>query len=261
MNMFALHARKKLALYWALVTMCLVGLTSISADTTASATAVPINIDARDLTYRRMVSLETLTYSPYWLSANEGADRAVRIDVVTDPDTENAVTNTLVTTENGAESVYDWTPVSEAQPFCRLLHWTLDGGAPTGTPLLCDAVIGVQSSLAATLSVDTRTNSLQEVANADATADLTYSPLWQNGVSVRLERICQRTDPVSETTNSLLQSEADIESAYSLATATLSSGHYILRHITLDSTSHPFGDILTAEFDIQRPLGTWIRLF
>lgn len=228
---------------------------------TVSATAAPINVDVRDLTHRRMISPESLTYSPYWLAVADGASRAVRIDVVTDPDTANAVTNTLVTTENGIESVYDWTPEPAVQPFCRLLHWTLDGGAPTGTPLVCDAVIGIRSVAAATLSADTRTNSLQEVADANGTASLTYSPLWQNGDSVRLERVHRRTDPVSETTNSLFQGEANVESVYSLSMGSLPSGHYILRHITLDTSDQPLGDVLTAEFDIWRPHGTIIRLF
>jgi len=234
---------------------------SASSGATASATAAPINIDARDLSYRRMVSPEALTYSPFWMEATNGATRSVRIDVVTDPDTADAATNTLVTTENGTESSYDWTPTSEAQPFCRLLHWTLDGGAPTGTPLVCDAVIGVRSVVAATLSADTRTNSLQEVADAGGTANLTYSPLWQNGASTQLECVRQRADPVAETTNSLLQSEADIESVYAFSTGTLPSGHYILRHITLDTSDQPLGDVLTAVFDIRRPHGTIIRLF
>lgn len=237
------------------------GLPSASFGATVSATAAPIDVDVRDLTHRRMISPESLTYSPYWLAVADGAGRAVRIDVVTDPDTASAATNTLVTTENGAESAYDWTPSAEAQPFCRLLHWTLDGGAPTGTPLVCDAVIGIRSIVAATLSADTRTNSLQEVADADATAGLTYSPLWEDGVSVRLERIRQRTEPASTTTNILLQSATGVEAAYSLATGSLPSGHYILRHITLDASTQQVGNILIAEFDVQRPAGTLFRIF
>jgi hypothetical protein len=208
-----------------------------------------------------MFNPEALTYSPYWFSDSEGAIRAVRIEVVTDPDTDNAATNTLVTTENGLESVYDWTPEPAVQPFCRLLHWTLDGGAPTGTPLVCDAVIGIRSIVAAALSADTRTNSLQEVVDANGTAELTYSPLWGSGSSIRIERVRQRTDPPLVATNSLIQSVAGVESVHPLATGSLPSGHYILRHITLDASTQPVGDVLTAEFDIQRPAGTLLRIF
>ena len=228
---------------------------------TASATAAPITVDARDLSQRRIVSPEALTYSPCWLEAANGVNRSVRIDVVTNPDTQNAATNTLITTVNGTESAYDWTPSTEAQPFCRLLHWTLDGGAPTGAPLVCDAVIGIPSAVATTLSADTRTNSLQEVANANGMAGLTYSPLWQNGSSARIERVRQRTDTLSVTTNNLFQSAAGIESVYALSMGGLASGHYILRHITLNASSQPVGDALTAEFDLQRPRGTLIRVF
>lgn len=245
----------------ALAIVLTVGPSPVSFGASASATAAPVNIDARSLTHRRMVSPESLTYSPYWLAADDGASRAVRIDVVTDPDTESAATNTLITTGGGTESVYNWTPSSGAQPFCRLLHWTLDGGAPTGAPLVCDAVIGIRSAVAATLSADTRTNSLQAAADANATAGLAYSPLWENGVSVRLERIRQRSEPASITTNILLQSEAGIEDIHPLAISSLPSGHYILRHITLDASAQEADEILTAEFDIQRPAGTLFRIF
>lgn len=240
--------------------MTLIGTpASASSGAAAFATAAPIGVDARDLAYRRLVSPETLTYSPYWMEATHGANRAVRIDVVTDPDTADAATNTLVTTESGTESAYDWTPASEAQPFCRLLHWTLDGGTPTGAPLVCDVVIGGRSVVAAALAADTRTNSLQEVADANGVTGLTYSPLWQNGTSVKLEHIRQRN--ANATTNNLLQSEADIESSYALSTGSLPSGHYILRHITSDSSAQPVGDALTAEFDIRRPQGLLLRVF
>ena len=252
------NRRREVSVVWGLVAMLIVAYVSASSGATASATATPINIDARDMSHRRMVSPEALTYSPYWMEAASGVNRSVRIDVVTNPDTENAATNTLITTESGTESTYAWTPASEAQPFCRLLHWTLDSGSPIGPPLVCNAVINIQSGVAAILSADTRTNSLQEVADANGTAGLAYSPLWQNGTSVRLERIRQCVDPISVTTNSLLQSEAGVESAYSLATGSLPSGHYILRHITLDASSQPVGDALIAEFDILRPAGTLI---
>lgn len=234
---------------------------SASSGASAFATAAPIRVDARDLAHRRMTSPEALTYSPSWLDAVNGANRAVRIDVVTDPDTADAATNTLVTTESGTESVYEWTPASEAQPFCRLLHWTLDGGAPTGTPLVCDVAIGVRAAVAATLSADTRTNSLQEVADANRTACLTYSPLWGSGASVKIERVRQRAEAASETTNDLFQSEAGIESAFSFSTVNLPSGHYTLRHIALNASAQPVGDTLTAEFDIRRPQGLLLRVY
>lgn len=238
-----------------------VGRPGLSFGASASATAAPVSVDVRDLTNRRMISPEMLTYSPYWQDAANGSTRAVRIDVVTDPDTGSATTNTLTTTANGAESAYDWTAEPEPQPFCRLLHWTLDGGSPTGTPLVCDVLLGNSSAVAASLSADTRTNSLQEAATANATVGLTYSPLWQNSVSVKLEQIRQRTDPVSATTNDLLESEAAVESDYPYALGSLPSGHYILRHITLNASAQPVGEVLTAELDIQRPTGTLIRIF
>jgi hypothetical protein len=260
-NTRIINRRRKVPAVWVLVAALIAACASASSGATASATAVSISVDARELSHRRMVSPEALTYSPYWMETTNGATRSVRIDVVTDPDTQNAATNTLITTENGTESAYEWTPASEAQPFCRLLLWTLDGGAPTGTPLVCDAVIGIRSVVAAPLSADTRTNSLQEVADANGMAGLTYSPLWANGTSVRLDRIRQRTDAVSVTTNSLFQSEANAEAVYSLSTGSLPSGHYILRHITLNASGQPTGDTLAAEFDIQRPRGTLISVF
>ena len=236
------------------------GLAEAALGAPVSATSSPISVDARGLFHRRMVSPEALTYSPYWLDAANGGSRSVRIDVVTGPNAENAATTTLFTAGNGVESAYAWAPASEAQPFCRLLHWTLDGGAPTGTPLVCDVVFGVRSASSAALSADTRTNSLQEVADANGMAGLTYSPLWASGASVRIERIRQRTDVAWTATNTLLQSEAGVESAHPLPMQSLASGHYILRHVTLNASSQPAGEVLTAEFDIRRPRGTLIQI-
>lgn len=237
------------------------GLAGASLGAAVSATSSPISVDARGLSHRRMVSPETLAYSPYWLDAVNGSSRAVRIDVVADPDTASATTSTLFTAGNGVESAYGWTPDYEAQPFCRLLHWTLDGGAPTGTPLVCDVVFGVRSAASAALSADTRTNSLQEVADANGTAGLTYSPLWGGGASVKIERIRQRTDVAWTTTNTLFESEAGLEAAYAFDTRALASGHYVLRHIALNASAQPVGDILTAEFDIRRPKGSLLCVF
>ena len=237
------------------------GFPNASPGATVSASSAPIRVDARDLTHRRMVTPEALAYSPYWQNAADGANRAVRIEVVTDPDTANAATATLFTADTGVESTYAWTPSAAAQPFCRLLHWTLDGGTPTGAPLACDAAIGACSTVAAALWADTRTNSLQEVADANGTADLTYSPRWGSGTSAKVERVLRRTEAAPETTNDLFQSAAGVESAFPLSIGSLPSGHYLLRHIALDASAQPVGDALTAEFDIRRPPGLLLRVF
>ena len=232
------------------------------AAATASKTSAPLSVDARDLGCRRTVSPASLTYSPYWLSATDGSTRSTRIEVVTDPDTAKAATNALVTGGAGLAAAYAWTPPAAAKPFCRLLHWTLDGGAPTGAPIICDVVIGTPSAAGTAFAGDTRTNSLQEIANANGLALLTYSPLWfADGTSVRIERIRRRGISDAGTTNSLTQTSAGAEGAYPLGTGALPSGIYTLRHLTLNASGTQTGDVLTtAEFFIRRPEGTLIRV-
>lgn len=236
---------------------------ALTAALTASAgTAAPICVDARDLTIcRRAVSPADLTYSPFWLSGKNGSARASRIDLVTDPDTPNATTNTLVTGDTGTEGAYTWMPSSAAQPFCRLLHWTLDGGAPTGTPLVCDIVIGKPSPAGVAFTVDTRSNSLQEVVDRDGIASLSYSPLWAfSGTSVRIERVRRLESAGPQTTNEVAQTDANVEGSCPLATALLPSGFFTLRHVTLNASAQQVGEALTAEFVVQRPTGTLIRV-
>lgn len=236
---------------------------ALTAGRTVSAgTAEPISVDVRDLACRRVSSPADLTYSPYWLSSADGGARAVRIDVVTNPDTPNAATNTLTTGSAGAEALYAWTPAASAQPYSRLLHWTLDGGSPTGLPLVCDVVIGKPSQPGTVFAADSRTNSLQEVADANGIAALAYSPIWTfGGNSVRIERVRHIETPSSTTTNTLFQSGASVESAYTMAASTCPSGIFTLRHITLDAANQLVGDVLTAAFVINRPSGTLIRIF
>ena len=232
-----------------------------TASARASATADPISVDVRVIPFPRVVSPADLRYSPYWQSTVEGSGRSVRIDVVTDPDTASAVTNTLTTSGVGLESNYAWTPASAAQPYRRLLHWTLDGGAPTGMPLVCDVVISKVSLAGTACDVDARTNSLQEVADVDGIADLAYSPIWTfGGNTVQIKRIVEREDPASTTTNLLFQSGSLFESEYALAIVTVPSSYCVLQHITLDADNQPIGDVLTAEFVIDRPDGSIIIL-
>ena len=236
------------------------GPTSVSA-ATSSKTSAPISVDVRDLGCRRTACLAPLTYSPYWLSVTEGSVRSTRIEVVTDPDTVNAATNTLVTGDAGLASAYAWTPPAAAKPFCRLLHWTLDGGAPTGTPIICDVVIGNPSPAGTAFTGDTRTNSLQEVANVGGLASLTYSPRWvAGGSSVRLERIRRSELSGVVTTNTLTQTATGVESTCPLGTGALFGGIYTLRHITLNADGTQVGEALTAEFVVRHPLGTMINV-
>ena len=249
-----------------ILTACAAGtafVLALTAALTASAgTAAPISVDARDVTIRRRaVSPAALTYSPFWLSGKNGSAWASRIDLVTDPDTPNATTNTLVTGGAGTEAAYNWTASPAAQPFCRLLHWTLDGGAPTGAPLVCDIVIGKPSPSGMAFAGDTRNNSLQEVVDRDGVVALSYSPLWTfSGASVRIERVRRLESGGPGTTNEVAQTAANVEGAYPLATDHLPSGFFTLRHITLDASAQQVGETLTAEFVVQRPTGTLIRV-
>ena len=249
-----------------MLTTCIAGaafVMALTAARTASAgTAAPICVDARDVTIRRRaVSPADLTYSPYWLSVTNGSAWASRIDLVTDPDTPNAMTNTLVTGDAGTESAYNWTPSPAAQPFCRLLHWTLEGGAPTGLPIVCDIVIGKTSPAGVAFAVDTRANSLQEVVDRDGLVSLSYSPLWTfSGTSVWIERVRRLESAGPGTTNEVAQTDVNVEGTYPLATDHLPSGYFTLRHVTLDASAQQVGETLTADFVIQRPKGTRIRV-
>ena len=259
-----MNFRRKLttsAVALALTAALVGGPTPVSAATTSSKTSAPISVDARDLSCRRTARLAPLTYSPYWLSVAEGSVRSTRIEVVTDPDTVNAATNTLVIGDAGLASAYAWTPPAAAKPFCRLLHWTLDGGAPTGTPIICDVVIGTPSPAGTAFTGDTRTNSLQEVANVSGLASLTYSPRWlASGSTVRLEQVRRSEITGITTTNTLTQTATGVESTCPLGTGALFGGIYTLRHITLNADGTQVGEALTAEFVVRHPLGTMINV-
>ncbi len=231
-------------------------IASAKASAKASATADPISVDARIALFSRVVSSADLSYSPDWQSEAAGSGRSTRIDVVTDPDTASATTNTLVTGIAGVESEYAWAPNAASAPYCRLLHWTLDGGVPTGAPLACDVVIAKVSLPGTAFDVDTRTNSLQKVVDANGIAALTCSPIWTfDGNSVLLQQLVKREGSDSIATNLLFQSGSPAELEYALQICSVPTGHCILQHLTLNASSQVIGDILMAEFIIDRPTG------
>jgi hypothetical protein len=135
-------------------------------------------------------------------------------------------------------------------------------GEPIGNPLVSDISFGSVSPLSALMAFDGRTNSLQEVMDARATALLRYDLLWGNVASnaeISLVRVRRRRNVVLETvTNSLYDVDAFHAGDRKFSTSSLQWGDHrlLLREYAADGSL--LLEMLSPEFSIPHVFGTYL---
>jgi len=117
--------------------------------------------------------------------------------------------------------------------FQRWVHTAYDANDEVvGEPLTADFVFPLTSATSAGVTVDSRVNSLQQIATSGAVAPLIYSTTWAtSGVPVRIEITCSD----GTATNSLFASAAPADGVHAFIPAKLCrSGDYTLTYAIYD---------------------------
>ena len=194
---------------------------------------------------RKSADSFAVNYAPEWSLGHTNAVARVVISKVEHPDTFMAVTNVVATGEPGAGGTVNILPESSGLASYRLIHRVEIGGEPVGETLVSDVAIGVESSLSATTFADSRTNSLQCVADAGKVAPLTYSTEWvTNGTpaQVVLTKVCDRYRRgalQSSVTTELFRASAPADGVFSFLPNPEMGGTFSLHCAFLDFSGNP----------------------
>jgi hypothetical protein len=233
---------------------------SVSADDVATCWAEDtIAVDAEP-SFRVSAGEITLGYSTDWCTGTNVAGAAVVLKAVSDPESANAVTTTLSLAEGAdlSHGALDY----EGSGYTRFILSAELDGQPVGNLLVSDVSFGAASSFTAAMPFDGRTNSLQEVMDARATASLRYDLLWGNVASnaeISLVRVRRRRNVVLETvTNSLYDVDAFHAGDRKFSTSSLQWGDHrlLLREYAADGSL--LLEMLSPEFSIPHVFGTYL---
>ena len=208
----------------------------------------------------RVVSGEALIgYNTDWCTGTNVVGATVVLKAVSDPESENAATTTVSFAE-GAD------PASgsvgyEGSGYTRFIMTAELDGEAIGEPLVSDISFGVVSASSAAMAFDGRTNSLQKVIDAKATASLRYDLLWGNVASnAAISLVCVRRkkngDILDVTTNELYDVDAFYADSLDFSTARLKWGDYRLLLQEYAGDGSLLLEMLSPEFSIQHIYGT-----
>ena len=134
-------------------------------------------------------------------------------------------------------------------------------GEPVGETLVSDVAIGAESPLSAAVFADSRTNSLQCVAEAGEVAPLAYSTEWvTNGTpaQVVLTKVCDRyrRDVLqSSVTTELFRASAPADGVFNFVPNPEMGGTFSLRCAFLDSSDNPI-DVGEAAYRFKERWGS-----
>ena len=208
----------------------------------------------------RIVSGETsLRYNTDWCTGTNVAGATAVLKCVADPESANAVTATVSLTEGGdlAKGVVEYAGAG----YKRFILSAELEGEPIGNPLVSDISFGSVSPLSASMAFDGRTNSLQCVIDAKATASLRYDLLWGNVASnAEISLVCVRRkkngDILDVKTNGLYDVDTFHADNVDFSTARLQWGDYrlLLQEYAADGTL--LLEMFSPEFSIPHIYGT-----
>lgn len=208
----------------------------------------------------RVISGETsLRYNTDWCTGTNVAGATAVLKWVADPESANAVTETvsLAECDDLAEGVVEYAGAG----YTRFILGAELEGEPIGNPLVSDISFGSVSPFTAAMPFDGRTNSLQEVMDARATASLRYDLLWGNVASnAEISLVCVRRkkngDILDVTTNGLYDIDAFHADNVDFSTARLQWGDYrlLLQEYAADGTL--LLEMFSPEFSIPHIYGT-----
>ncbi len=201
---------------------------------------------------RKSAAAIDVNYEPSWSIEDGGAAARVVIRKVMHPDTCFATTNVVRQCEQGQGGSFQLEPTS---PECfRLLHSVEVNGTPTGQTLACDVAFGGLSPDSGAWVADSRTNSLQCVAEAGERSPLVYSTGWvTNGTpaTVVLTKTCDRycQDVLQKSvTSELYRASAPADGVFDFLPEKKQGGTFTLRCSFLDAGGNLLSDELAATY-------------
>lgn len=215
---------------------------------------------------RRSADSFAVNYAPEWSLGYTNAEAQVVISKVEHVGTANAVTNVVATCEPGVGGTVNVLPGSGGLALYRLIHRVEVGGEPVGETLVCDVAIGAESPLSAAAFADSRTNSLQCVAEAGGVAPLAYSTEWvTNGTpaQVVLTKVCDRYRRgvlQSSDTTELFRASAPADGVVSFFPGPEMGGTFSLRCTFLDSSGNPL-DVGEADYRFKERWGSLLIVY
>ena len=189
---------------------------SIGAEPTVSEWSSPTMIDTRVGTTRTAKPSAMVQYAVRYVDENAADTAYVVVSKVVDADTAFAVTSVVSRCEAGTEDGIAFNLQAADSRRFRLIHAAYDaGGGELGEALVADVAVAYpDASSAVDALIDTRTNSLQLVAEARDPVALQYSTAWATGgvpVQVKITSVLDRYRKgtlVTSATNTLMTANA-----------------------------------------------------
>lgn len=217
-----------------------------------------IAVDAT-ATFRISAGESTLKYNTDWCTVTNVPDATVELMAVANPDSANAVTTTVTFAEDADPAV--GSVEYEGEGFMRFILSAKLNGDVIGNSLVSDVSFGSSSAYSEGSAFDGRTNSLQSVIDAKATASLRYDLLWGNVASnAEISLVCVRRkkngDILDVTTNGLYDVDEFHADNVDFSTARLQWGDYrlLLQEYAADGTL--LLEMFSPEFSIPHIYGT-----
>lgn len=244
--------------------MLLAGSLQATADT-ASATGWADDTIAVDATaFRIAVGEAALGYNADWCTGGTNVPGAtVVLKAVANPDTANAATTTVSFAEGA--SLAAGTAAYEGDGYVRFILSAMLDGVAVGDSLVSDVSFGSSSTFTDSAPFDGRTNSLQHVIDARASASLRYDLQWANVASnAEISLVCVRRkkngDILDVKTNSVESVDSPVMGNVDFATRNLSWGEYRLLLQEYASDGSLLLEMLSPEFYIPHIFGTCITI-
>lgn len=219
--------------------------------------ALPISVDTRTVTERRMLESDLIRYSPRYVTETNAPGSYVVLKKVVDAGTAQAVTSTVATCEADAEGGLALQLGTDDARLLRLIHEVRSSDGDLLGQMEEDVGYGV-ASVAGSAFFAGGTNALQQIASARGIAPLAYSSGWAEGVtSVRIDYAYEqwkRGKKYGEGAGTLFAADAPADGAYDYDTVGIPGGDYTLTY-TMFGEGGAVVDTYTACFSLPFKLG------
>ncbi len=226
----------------------------------------PTFVDTRDSAVRIAKPDASASYAVRYVDESAGDAAYVVVSKVVDADTASAVTSVVSRCEAGAEGSVPIAPQEGESRRFRLVHaaYAADGTA-LGDPLVADMAVAYPAAQSGEVTVDSRANSMQLVAETGGSAPLAYSSEWAAGgtpVRVEVASVLDRYSKgrlVTSATNTLLEVAAPATGSV-LHRIASGGGTVTLLCRFFDVGGNLVGEPLTSTYRFDEKWGTCIRL-
>lgn len=162
---------------------------------------------------RQSLSQCDIVYSSSWAAATNIPGAYVVLSKTEMLGRSVETTDALLTGSEGGEGVYALSVEDCGERCVRLTHEVRASGGAVVSTLTSDIAFAYQSEGDTTFMADSRTNSLQEVVDAGAPVNLTYSTAWAtNAAAVSIKAVqLSGFGGVPVATNEMFSAAADAE--------------------------------------------------